>query len=67
MDNIDGDASGRDAFSPLIESDGKWIPGTGPSDRSMIANTYHDVATRSLDDFKTLDGARNRLEPHADR
>jgi [acyl-carrier-protein] S-malonyltransferase len=51
-------ASGATAFLELG-------PGTALSE--MIANTYHGVATRSRDDFKTLDGARNLLELHAAR
>jgi [acyl-carrier-protein] S-malonyltransferase len=40
-------------------------PGAALSD--MVAGAYHDVATRSLEDFRTLDGVRAWLAAHVGR
>jgi [acyl-carrier-protein] S-malonyltransferase len=39
--------------------------GPGPALSEMVAGAYRDVATRSLDDFRTLEGARVWLAHHA--
>jgi [acyl-carrier-protein] S-malonyltransferase len=41
--------------------------GPGPALSEMLAHAYRDVATRSLDDFRTLQGARAWLARHAPR
>lgn len=41
--------------------------GPGPALSEMVAGTYPDVSTRSLDDFRTLQGARGWLARHPPR
>jgi [acyl-carrier-protein] S-malonyltransferase len=41
--------------------------GPGQAQSRMVAGAWHDVPTRSLEDFKTLQGARAWLAHHVDR
>jgi [acyl-carrier-protein] S-malonyltransferase len=41
--------------------------GPGRALSQMVAGAYPDVATRSLDEFRTLQGARAWLAGHASR
>jgi [acyl-carrier-protein] S-malonyltransferase len=58
-----------DCLEACIESEATMFlelgPGRALSD--MVAGAYHDVATRSLDDFRTLEGVRAWLAAHVDR
>jgi len=41
--------------------------GPGPALSEMVAGAYRGVASRSLDDFRTLEGVRAWLTHHTDR
>lgn len=41
--------------------------GPGRALSSMVAATWHDIPSRALEDFKTLEGVRDWLMRHADR
>jgi [acyl-carrier-protein] S-malonyltransferase len=58
-----------DCLQACIESEATVILELGPGRAlsEMVAGAYHDVATRSLEDFRTLDGVRAWLAVHVDR
>jgi [acyl-carrier-protein] S-malonyltransferase len=58
-----------DCLQACIESEATVILELGPGRAlsEMVAGAYHDVATRSLEDFRTLDGIRAWLAVHVDR
>jgi [acyl-carrier-protein] S-malonyltransferase len=58
-----------DCLQACIESEATVFLelGPGPALSDMVAGAYHDVATRSLEDFRTLDGVRTWLAAHVGR
>ncbi|MGX9425730.1 MULTISPECIES: acyltransferase domain-containing protein [Bradyrhizobium] len=57
-----------DCLQACLESEATVFLELGPGRAlsEMVAGAYHDVATRSLDDFRTLDGVRAWLTTHLD-
>ncbi|MDI4236738.1 malonate decarboxylase subunit epsilon [Bradyrhizobium sp. Arg237L] len=57
-----------DCLQACIESEATVFLELGPGGAlsEMVAGAYHDVATRSLEDFRTLDGVRAWLTTHLD-
>jgi [acyl-carrier-protein] S-malonyltransferase len=58
-----------DCLQACIESEATVFLELGPGRAlsEMVAGAYHDVATRSVEDFRTLDGVRAWLAVHVDR
>ncbi|MBO4227304.1 malonate decarboxylase subunit epsilon [Bradyrhizobium neotropicale] len=58
-----------DCLQACIESEATVFLELGPGRAlsEMVAGAYRDVPTRSLDDFRTLDGVRGWVAAHVDR